>query len=153
MRARRAGRETAGMETLDDLDRALIALLRADARLPVASLAQRLGASRGTVQNRIDKLVRRRVLLGFTVRLRADVETAAVRAFMTLEVRAGDLKPVVARLKRLAAVTRTYSTNGRWDLVCEIAATDLVALDAAINDIRAVPGVAHSETSICLSEL
>lgn len=141
------------MDGLDDLDRALIALLRADARLPVASLAQRLGVSRGTVQNRIDKLVERRVLIGFTVRLRADVETAAVKAFMTLEVRSGDLKPVVARLKRLPSVTRIYSTNGRWDLVCEIATTDLAALDATITDIRAVPGIAHSETNICLSEL
>ncbi|GGK21471.1 Lrp/AsnC family transcriptional regulator [Salinarimonas ramus] len=141
------------MESLDDLDRALIALLRADARLPVASLAQRLRVSRGTVQNRIDKLIERRVLLGFTVRLREDVETAAVRAFMTLEVRAGDLKPVVARLKRLPSVVRIFTTNGRWDLVCEIATGDLAALDAVINDIRAVPGIAHSETSIRLSEL
>lgn len=141
------------METLDDLDRALIAFLRADARMPVASLAQRLGVSRGTVQNRIDKLVARRVLLGFTVRLRADVETAAVRALMTLEVRPGDLRSVVARLKREPAVTRIFSTNGRWDLVCEIATTDLAALDAVITDIGAVPGVAQSETSICLSEL
>lgn len=140
-------------DTLDDLDRALIALLRTDARLPVASLAQHLQVSRGTVQNRIDKLVARRVLLGFTVRLRADVETLAVRAMMTLEVRAGDLKPVVARLKRLPAVTRIHSTNGRWDLVCEVATADLAALDAAIGDIRAVPGVAHSETNIYLSEL
>jgi len=141
------------METLDDLDRALIACLRADARTPVASLAQRLGVSRGTVQNRIDKLVARRVLLGFTVRLRADVETAAVRAFITLQVRAGDLRSVVARLKREPSVTRIFSTNGRWDLVCEIATTDLAALDAVITDIGAVPGVAQSETSICLSEL
>lgn len=140
-------------DTLDDLDRALIGLLRADARMPVASLAARLGVSRGTVQNRIDRLVERRILLGFTVRLRADVETAAVRASMTLEVRAGDLKPVVARLKRLPAVVRIFSTNGRWDLVCEIATSDLAALDATIGDIRAVPGVAHSETNIYLSEL
>lgn len=141
------------MKNLDDVDRALIALLRADARMPVASLAQRLGVSRGTAQNRIDKLLEARVLLGFTVRLRADVETAAVRAMMTLEVRAGDLKPVVSRLRRLPTVSRIHSTNGRWDLVCEIATSDLAALDATITDIRAVPGIAHSETNIYLSEL
>ncbi|MFZ4534302.1 MAG: Lrp/AsnC family transcriptional regulator [Alsobacter sp.] len=34
---------------LDDTDRRLIQLLRADARLPAASLAKHLGVSRGTV--------------------------------------------------------------------------------------------------------
>ena len=38
---------------MDDTDRQLIGLLRADARATVLSLARRLGVSRGTVQNRI----------------------------------------------------------------------------------------------------
>ncbi|MGB9390025.1 MAG: AsnC family transcriptional regulator, partial [Xanthobacteraceae bacterium] len=41
---------------MDDTDRRLIALLRQNARLPVATLAQLLKVSRGTVQNRIDRL-------------------------------------------------------------------------------------------------
>ena len=41
---------------MDDTDRRLIALLRDNARLPVATLAHRLKVSRGTVQNRIDRL-------------------------------------------------------------------------------------------------
>jgi hypothetical protein len=38
---------------MDDTDRRLIGLLRENARLPVATLAQLLKVSRGTVQNRI----------------------------------------------------------------------------------------------------
>ena len=40
---------------MDDLDHQLIALLREDARAPVAGLAKRLRVSRGTVQARIDQ--------------------------------------------------------------------------------------------------
>ncbi len=43
---------------MDTLDHQLIALLRADARLPVAALAHKLGVSRGTVTNRIRHLDR-----------------------------------------------------------------------------------------------
>ena len=41
---------------MDTLDQQLIALLRTDARASVATLAHRLGVSRGTVNNRITKL-------------------------------------------------------------------------------------------------
>ena len=42
---------------MDETDRKLIALLRADSRAPTASLARVLKVSRGTVQNRIDRLM------------------------------------------------------------------------------------------------
>jgi DNA-binding Lrp family transcriptional regulator len=138
---------------LDDLDHRLIHALRDDARLPTATLARRLGVSRGTVQNRIDRLVAGGVLLGFTVRLRADVERVGVRAITSVEVRAADMRVVIGALKGLPDVVRIHSTNGRWDLVLEIAAPDLSTLDRTLHDIRAIRGVSLSETSILLSEL
>jgi DNA-binding Lrp family transcriptional regulator len=138
--------------TLDDLDHRLIRLLRDDARLPAATLARRLGVSRGTVQNRVDRLVSGGVVLGFTLRLRSDVESSGVRAITSVEVRAADMKAVVAALKRLPDVVRIHSTNGRWDLVLEIVAPDLATLDRTLHDVRAIRGVSLSETSILLSE-
>ncbi|MBQ1767005.1 MAG: AsnC family transcriptional regulator, partial [Aquincola sp.] len=43
---------------LDDTDRALLALLRENARLPAADLARRLGVARTTVQSRLQRLER-----------------------------------------------------------------------------------------------
>jgi DNA-binding Lrp family transcriptional regulator len=138
---------------LDDLDHRLIQLLRDDARLPTVTLARRLGVSRGTVQNRIDRLVAGGVLLGFTVRLRGDVERAGVRAITSVEVRAADMRVVTGALKRLPDIVRIHSTNGRWDLVLEIVAPDLATLDRTLHDVRSIRGVSLSETSILLAEL
>jgi DNA-binding Lrp family transcriptional regulator len=140
------------MLPLDDLDRRLIALLRADARLPSAALARRLGVSRGTVQNRIERLAAGGVLLGFTVRLSGEAGDAAVRAVMSIEVRSADTRAVVTALRRMPEVGRVWST-GRWDLVAEINAADLAALDRALTAIRALKPIANSETSILLAEL
>ncbi len=137
---------------LDDTDRRLIALLRENGRLPSATLARQLGVSRGTVQNRIDRLVDAGVLLGFTVRLAAEAE-AAVRAIMAIEVHSADVRAVVAALRRMPEVGRVWSTNGRWDLVAEINTADLAALDATLTAIRALKAVSNSETSILLSAL
>ena len=138
---------------LDDTDRRLIQLLRADARLPAATLAKHLGVSRGTVQNRIERLRSAGVLLGFTVRLRGDVAPAAVRAITTVEVRSADTKAVIAALKRMPDIGQIHSTNGRWDLVIEINAASLEGLDRMLAEIRAQRAITHSETSILLSEL
>lgn len=139
-------------QPLDDVDRRLVQLLRDDARLPTATLGRILGVSRGTVQNRIDRMRRSGVLLGFTIRLRSDTETGRVRAITSVEVRAADGRAVVSALKRLPEVRRIHSTNGRWDLVLDLDAPDLATLDRALHDIRAVKGVTLSETSILLSE-
>lgn len=140
------------MNGLDDTDRRLIALLRDNGRMPAATLARHLGIARGTVQNRIDRLVADGVLLGFTVRLAGEAE-AAVRAIMAVEVRSADVRAVVAALRRMPEVGRVWSTNGRWDLVAEINTGDLAALDATLTAIRALKAVSNSETSILLSAL
>ena len=69
---------------MDDIDQRLIATLRADARTPVATLAKQLGVSRGTVQNRIDRMLAQGAILGFTLRLPPDSEPHRVRAVMAI---------------------------------------------------------------------
>ena len=120
--------------------------------MPSAALARQLGVSRGTVQNRIDRLIAAGVLLGFTVRLAGAAE-APVRAIMAIEVRSTDTRAVVAALRRMPEVGRVHSTNGRWDLVAEINASDLAALDATLTAIRTLKAVSNSETSILLAAL
>lgn len=141
------------MTGLDDTDLRLIGLLRDDGRLPNATLAKHLGVSRGTVQNRIERLMRDGILLGFTVRLRGGEGRAQVRAIMSIELRAADARAVITALKRMPDVRRIHSTNGRWDLVAEIETADLATLDAVLTAIRALRAVANSETSILLSDL
>jgi DNA-binding Lrp family transcriptional regulator len=138
---------------LDDIDHRLLGLLRSDSRLPNATLARQLGVSRGTVQNRIARLADAGVLLGFTVRLSEGAGAAAVRAIMSIEVRSADMRAVVLALRRTPEVGRVWSTNGRWDLVAEINAGDLAALDRVLTAIRGLKPVANSETSILLTEL
>ena len=63
---------------MDETDHQLISLLRQDSRLPVAALALKLQVSRGTVTNRIRRLEDEGVIVGYTVRLRPDVQHNAI---------------------------------------------------------------------------
>ena len=136
---------------MDATDRALLALLRVDARLPVAKLAARLGVSRGTVQNRIDRLVRDRVLLGFTVRTAAEAEPNQVRALMMIAVEGDRSDAVLDALRGLPEVRSLHTTNGRWDVVAELGTDTLGAFDEVLRHIRTIKGIASTETSLLLS--
>lgn len=138
-------------DALDALDQDLIALLRADSRTPAALLAKQLKVSRGTVQNRITRLQRSGVLLGFTVKL-ASEGLRGVRAITQIEVRGGATDKVVAALRRLPEVVSVHSTNGRWDLVVEVRTEDLLGFDQALRRLRDIEGIAASETSLLLAE-
>jgi DNA-binding Lrp family transcriptional regulator len=136
---------------MDDLDRRLIALLRHDARLPVASLAADLGVSRATVKARIDRLSESGIIQGFTVRLRSHEAGGRVRAIMMIEVDGHRAETVVRRLQGFPEVRALHTTNGRWDVVAELETDTLEAFDRLLSTVRLLDGIAGSETSILLS--
>jgi len=139
------------MSHYDNLDQELIALLRKDGRAPLSKLAQILGVSRGTVQNRINRLCDQGSILGFTVRVQEHLEVDAVRAIMTIEVAGRSTTQIISKLRGLPDVHKLHTTNGAWDLVAEIQTSSLAEFDRVLRSIRAIDGVLNSETSILLS--
>jgi len=137
---------------MDDLDRQLLALLRADSRTPVASLAARLKVSRGTVQNRIDRMMRPGgAIQGFTVRTRPEMEESRIRAIMGIAIEGERSAAVVKALRGLPEVDKVHTTNGRWDLIAELDTATLAEFSRTLDQIRTIEGIASTETSILLA--
>jgi DNA-binding Lrp family transcriptional regulator len=136
---------------MDDTDRQLVALLRANARLPVASLAKTLGVSRGTVQNRINRLLARGTIQGFTLRLRPEAEAPRIRAIMMIGVEGERSDNILKQLRGHPEIASVHTTNGRWDMVLELNTDNLEAFDRVLHRIRQIDGVSASETSLLLS--
>jgi len=145
------GEAPRGADRLDETDQRLIAALRRDGRAAVSDLAVQLGLSRATVRARIERLVARGEISGFTVMTRADVSTAPVRGLMLLGIDGRATEKVIARLLGLPPVQAVHTTNGQWDLIAEIGARSLEELDETILAIRRVDGVARTETNLQLS--
>ncbi len=139
------------MAELDDIDRRLISLLRANGREPVVSLAERLGVTRATVNNRLARLVDSGVVVGFSVRVRDPAEATVVRAMSLLSVEGRNVNRVIQELRGIPEVAAIHTTNGRWDLVAELSCESLSSFDAALGAIRRIEGLGTSETSLLLS--
>jgi DNA-binding Lrp family transcriptional regulator len=136
---------------LDGTDQRLIALLRKDARAPIAALAARLGVSRGTVNNRLAKLEAARVIVGYTVQLRPDARADEIRAWMGIQVEGNQTREVIVNLLGEPGVAALHDTNGRWDLLAELRAGTMAELSQVLERIRLLKGIRGTETSIHLA--
>ncbi|WP_020205643.1 MULTISPECIES: Lrp/AsnC family transcriptional regulator [Cupriavidus] len=136
---------------MDDTDRQLLALLRDNARLPATALAKALRVSRATVQNRIDRLEKEGLIVGYTVRLKPEAEAHRIRAWMTIAVEGNKGRQVLQALRGEPNVQALHTTNGRWDIIAELRADTLEAFDRTLDRIRMIDGIGATETSILLS--
>jgi DNA-binding Lrp family transcriptional regulator len=139
------------MLTLDELDRQLLAALRANGREPVASLARMLGVTRATVTSRLDRLVSSGTVIGFSVRVREELDPDSVRAIALIEVKGRSTAFVIDKLRGLSEIHSLHTTNGGWDLVAELRTNSLGSFDRLLGQIRSIDGVVNSETSLLLS--
>lgn len=135
---------------MDATDQQLLSLLRQDARTSVATLASKLGVSRGTVSNRITRLEDAGVIVGYTVRLRPDAQPTQISAWMSIAVSGNETRAVIASLLGEPGVACLHDTNGRWDLLAELRAAHLSELSQVLERIRLIRGISSTETSIHL---
>jgi len=135
---------------VDSLDQQLIALLRSNARASVATLAGKLGVSRGTVSNRITKLEDAGIVTGYTVRLKPDSQPNEISAWTSIAVEGNQTRKVIAILLGEPGVAAIHDTNGRWDLLAELRASSLNELAEVLERLRLVKGIGATETSIHL---
>ncbi len=134
----------------DEVDAALLALLLENARLPVATLARRLGLARTTVQARLERLETSGVIKGYTLRLGQNMR-APLRATVLVSIEPRSAPVVLARLKSLPQVRRVHTTSGRFDLIVTLEAATTEALDETLDRIIEAKGVKSSESLIHLS--
>lgn len=134
----------------DSVDKALIAALRTDARASISTLAKKLNVSRGTVQNRLDRLIDSGAILGFTIRVHDELETDIIRAIMMIEVVGKSTNQVITKLNGITQLEHIHTTNGTWDLVLQIRTSSLLEFDQVLREVRSIEGVLNSETSILL---
>lgn len=136
---------------MDSLDKNLIALLRRNSREPFSNLAAALHVSRATVRARLEKLKTTGVIAGFTLRLREEELKQPVRGITLIKISGHRTNKIVAQLQKITAIQSVHSTNGKWDLIVELASDSLISFDAALGEIRKIDGISESETNLLLA--
>jgi DNA-binding Lrp family transcriptional regulator len=139
------------MDTKDQIDRQLIALLQANARESTANLARKLGIARTTVVARLARLEAAGAIVGYTVRLGGDAVERGVQAFVgiTVQPRAG--REVIKTLSGFPELRQLASVSGEFDYMALLRAESTMRLDALLDEIGDIEGVIKTTSSVVLA--
>lgn len=136
---------------LDEIDRQLIALLQLNARESVATLARHLGIARTTVNSRLERLEKNKVITGYGVRLGQRVMGGGLQAYVGIKVQPRSGKDVVKRLGAMGQVQQLCAVSGEFDYVAWLQTDSPEQLDQLLDQIGSLDGVEKTTTSIILS--
>lgn len=141
-----------GSTSMRESDDKLIALLRANAREPTASLARKLGLARSTVQERIARLEREGTIKGYTVRLSDAAQVGKLRAVVMISTDPKRADRVAVELNKMPEVRSLSAVAGSFDLIATVETETPARIDALLDRIGRANGVARTVSSIILSE-
>jgi DNA-binding Lrp family transcriptional regulator len=136
---------------MDGVDARLIDHLAEVTKPSVLELARRLGVARGTAQARLDRLRERGIVRDFAPSLDRHALGFEVLAFVSVQVTQGREAPVLDGLTAMPEVLAVHKTTGDADLLVQVVARSNEHLNAALEELIALPGVGRTTTSLALT--
>ena len=144
----------AGRITLDDTDRRIIAALRADGRLSMRALAERVHISRAGTYARVTRLEDNGVIAGYTAVTDPILAGHGVSAYVYLRIAQQSWKAVRQLISTIEEVEHAALISGDDDLALLVRATDAASLrDLVLNRFQTMPDVLATKTILILDEL
>lgn len=139
-------------EPLDDIDLALISLLRADARISNARLAELTGIAPSTSLTRVRSLIERGVVRGFHADLDPRALGLGLEALISVNIRVGARRAISTfsdEMRRLPEVVQVFFLGGAEDFIIHVATRDTDhARQFVVDHLSAHPSVASTRTSL-----
>jgi DNA-binding Lrp family transcriptional regulator len=140
--------------SLDEIDRQIVASLRAGARRSFREIGESVGLSAPAVKRRVDRLQSAGVITGYTAVLDPEQFGWSMQAVVFLYCEgtmAAD--EVRAAVEGHAEVVAAYTVAGEASAVLLVRATDTRHLEQLLERLREHRGVLRTQTQIVLSTL
>ncbi|WP_176594336.1 Lrp/AsnC family transcriptional regulator [Sphingobium sp. EM0848] len=136
--------------SIDDLDRQLIDMLARDARVSNRKIAADLGVNEGTIRGRIKRL-QQDGLLAFTAITSLDLDRDVRIAFIGIQADIENIRDIARQIAAMPMARAVMIVAGQFNIMVTCLFTDLGKFHhVAADQILAMPGVHHIETSIAV---
>ena len=139
---------------MDPIDTRILELLKRNARSAYGDIGAVVGLSASAVKRRVDRLLARGVIKGFTVQVDPAIEGMGTEAWVELFCR-GTVSPGELRrmLGAVPEVVYAGTVTGSADAVVQLRSRDIPSLETALERVRVAPNVDHTRSAIVLSRL
>lgn len=141
------------MPKLDKIDHKILRMLKSNARIPLAHISKNIGLSSPSVKDRIQKLEKEGVILGYRPIIDYRKLGLGITAFVkvTLEYPQCCSENFATTLGKLPEVIEGHFTDGDEDMLLKVVSRDPENLRMVLNEIKAVEGIANTKTIISLT--
>ena len=145
------------MSELDRTDRAILAAIQQDGRLPVAKLAERVGLSETPCARRLKRLESDGYIDGYRAVLSRKALDLGVVAFAQVRFSVHD-RALSDRFEReiqaIPRIVSCHNISGTADYLLQVVARDLDEYGVFMRDVlRTLPGVTGVESMLSLREI
>lgn len=138
---------------LDSLDRKILQMIAANARVPFLEVARECNVSGAAIHQRIQKLTRVGVIKGTQYEFDPEMMGYETCAYIGLYLQdPGSFDSVLTALKNIPEVVECHYTTGGYDLFIKIYARNNHHLLSIIHDQLQPLGLSRSETIISFNE-
>ncbi len=143
--------------TLDDIDRALLEYLQADARLSHTELARRLALSPSGLQKRVRKLENAGVIAGYAALVARESVGYDLLCFVQVTLQRHELDAVQVfkqRVRAMPEVLECHHLTGEYDYLLKVVVRNRKHLEQFLMEsLTPVPGMDKIRTSVVLREI
>ncbi len=136
---------------IDDTDRRILAVLLADARTSMRSIAEEVGVALGTVSNRVRRMEEMGVIQGYGVRLDAEKIGWTMTVLCGLRIEKGRLMEVQRRIADDPRVFGIYDVTGEFDSMVLARVRDRAHLDNLSKTVLSSEGIIRTVTHVVLN--
>jgi len=132
-------------------DQDLLKLLQENSRRTVSDIAKKMGLSRATVQQRMERLERTGVIQGYTIKINPVLERQNVSAYVMISVVPKKNSNIVNQLFKIPQMEMLCTISGQYDMIAKITEATTEALDQTLDKIANLDGVEKTLSHIVLS--
>lgn len=138
---------------MDEFDRKIVAFIQADGRGSYAEIGKAAGLSISAVNERLKKLERQGVIIGWTARVDPRAVGCGILAFVYVMIERPEQEPAFLDLVRQEpAIQECHHVTGDWSYLLKVRVADMAALERLLaQQIKALPGIPRTQTIIALS--
>ena len=136
---------------IDDTDRRILAVLLADARTSMRSIAEEVGVALGTVSNRVKRMEAMGVIQGYEVLLDAEKIGWTMTVLCGLRIEKGQLMEVQRRIAEDSRVFGIYDVTGEFDSMVLARVRDRAHLDDLSKTVLSSDGIIRTVTHVVLN--
>ena len=142
------------MDRLDDIDERILAELAEHARATFAEIGEKVSLSAPAVKRRVDRMLDRGVIKGFTTVIDRNALGWNTEAYVQVFCQ-GTIAPERLRAAwvDIPEVVSAATVTGTSDAILHVLARDMQHLEEALERIRSTADVERSESIVVLSNL